>query len=132
MKHIVEIKVAILGYDTAEEAERDLREHVARMTGGCKSEVLESRVVDPVKGFASNHANKVWHLTANDKRHFCTEMSELSHTSGGPGKPLLGPWNEVLNPGDLHPETKDGEVVSWDGYTQSPEGIQAKLTIFND
>ena len=35
----------VLGYDTAEEAENDLRLHIGRMTGGCKAVVIESRPV---------------------------------------------------------------------------------------
>jgi 2-keto-3-deoxy-6-phosphogluconate aldolase len=47
MKHIVELKVAVLGYDTKEEAERDLRAHVAHGLAGAEVTVLTSRAFTP-------------------------------------------------------------------------------------
>jgi hypothetical protein len=46
MKHIVELKVAVLGYDTKEEAERDLRAHVAHGLAGAEVTVLDRVMKD--------------------------------------------------------------------------------------
>lgn len=53
MKHIIELKVAVLGYDTAFEAEKDLREHIANMRGGCKAAVID-HLMEDTKNLPSN------------------------------------------------------------------------------
>jgi hypothetical protein len=116
-------KLAKAGLERMTQDERNALWQILILKGAAEKVVHEDAPVP--------QPNKAWSLHRNPTTgdRYVAEISELN---AHPGQPIRGPWNEEIEPGGLHPEIKEGETILWEGYTQAPNGLQAKVVIFND